>query len=87
MDHYWLVANRLLEGRVIPFLGAGANLCGRRHDATWSVGSHLPSGAELATYLADKSRYPDDPAGDLLRVHRREPSGCRAAHRTASGTA
>ena len=68
MNHYWLVANRLLEGRVIPFLGAGANLCGRRQDGPWSVGRHLPSGAELATYLADKSAYPDDPAGDLLRV-------------------
>jgi hypothetical protein len=68
MDHYWLVANRLLEGRVIPFLGAGANLCGRPQDGPWAVGSHLPSGADLATYLANKSRYPDDPAGDLLRV-------------------
>ena len=28
-DHYWLVASRLIAGRVIPFLGAGANMCGR----------------------------------------------------------
>ena len=28
-DHYWLVASRMLAGRVVPFLGAGANLCGR----------------------------------------------------------
>ena len=67
-DHYWLVANRLLEGRVVPFLGAGANLCGRPDDSAWSVGEFLPSGAELAAYLADKSRYPEDAEADLLRV-------------------
>jgi len=66
-DHYWLVASRLLEGRVVPFLGAGANLCGRPPGGTWSVGRFLPSGAELAEYLADKSRYPDDADADLLR--------------------
>jgi hypothetical protein len=68
MDHYWLVANRLLEGRVIPFLGAGANMCGRPRDGSWAVGRYLPSGVELATYLADKSRYPGESDGDLLRV-------------------
>lgn len=67
-DHYWLVANRLLEGRVVPFLGAGANLCGRPADSEWAVGQQfLPNGTELAAYLADKSRYPED-ATDLLRV-------------------
>ncbi len=24
-DHYFLVAKRMLEGKVVPFLGAGAN--------------------------------------------------------------
>ncbi len=68
-DHYWLVANRLLEGRVVPFLGAGANLCGRPHDSEWAVGRRfLPSGAELAAYLADLSRYPEEAEADLLRV-------------------
>jgi hypothetical protein len=66
--HYWLVANRLLEGRVVPFLGAGANLCGRPPDSRWAIGRFLPSGAELAEYLADKSRYPEDGETDLLRV-------------------
>ena len=67
-DHYWLVANRLLEGRVVPFLGAGANLCDRPPRSRWAVGRRLPSGAELASYLARKSRYPKGPKPDLLRV-------------------
>lgn len=66
--HYRLVANRLLEGRVIPFLGAGANLCGRPQDSGWAVGTYLPSGIELASYLAGQVGYPGDDDGDLLRV-------------------
>jgi hypothetical protein len=68
-DHYWLVASRMLAGRVIPFLGAGANMCGRPSDARWSKGEYLPSGAELATFLGEQSRYPADGApNDLLQV-------------------
>jgi hypothetical protein len=67
-DHYWLVANRIREGRVIPFLGAGANLCGRPRQANFELGRFLPSGPELAHALALKSRYPDDNHSDLLRV-------------------
>jgi hypothetical protein len=60
-DHYWLVAGRILAGRVVPFLGAGANLCGRPEGV-------LPSGRELAECLASSSRYPIDDEPDLLRV-------------------
>jgi hypothetical protein len=67
-DHYWLVASRLLAGKVVPFLGAGANLCGRPEGAGWAVGKFLPSGHELAAYLAQKSRYPVADDFDLLRV-------------------
>jgi SIR2-like domain len=67
-DHYWLVANRLLAGRVIPFLGAGANLCDRPDETPWSKGRFLPSGFELAKYLGDNSRYPSDATTDLLQV-------------------
>ena len=68
-DHYWLVAGRLLAGRVVPFLGAGANLCGRPDGVAWALGKFLPSGRELAECLAQNSRYPVDGGElDLLRV-------------------
>ncbi len=42
--HCFLVTKRMLEGGVAPFLGAGANLCGRG-DEPWRPGSaFLPSG-------------------------------------------
>jgi ATP phosphoribosyltransferase regulatory subunit HisZ len=59
---------RLREGRVIPFLGAGTNLCGRPKDASWRAGEYLPSGTELAAYLADGYGYPASETLDLLRV-------------------
>jgi SIR2-like domain len=67
-DHYWLVASRICEGRVIPFLGAGANLCGRPSDAKFELGRFLPNGPELAHALAVKYRYPEESDLDLLRV-------------------
>jgi hypothetical protein len=67
-DHYWLVASRILAGRVVPFLGAGANLCGRPDGVSWALGEFLPSGRELAESLAGHSRYPLDDDMDLLRV-------------------
>jgi SIR2-like domain len=66
--HYSLVAELLLEGEVVPFLGAGANLCDRPAGALWCSGEYLPSGAELAQALAERSRYPRPDDGDLLRV-------------------
>ena len=65
--HCRIVARRMREGGVIPFLGAGANLCGRPEAADWQSG-YLPSGNELATYLADSYAYPDTETRDLLRV-------------------
>jgi hypothetical protein len=66
-DHYWRVASRVLDGYVIPFLGAGANLAERPPNTAWERGKYLPSGAELAELLARRSRYPETP-DDLLRV-------------------
>jgi SIR2-like domain len=68
-DHCQIVATRLAAGKVIPFLGAGTNLCERPKDASWRADGYLPSGAELARYLADKYEYPsqEDPS-DLLRI-------------------
>ena len=53
-DHYFVIAEKLAGGRMIPFLGAGANLCDRG-DETWEQGgSFLPSGRELAAHLAEQ---------------------------------
>jgi hypothetical protein len=98
-DHLGRVARALKGGRVVPFLGAGVNLC--IENGVWPLGgtaapapsdvsaggvpngptrarrSRLPSGGELAEYLAKKFKYPSAPAGctvagcttlDLARV-------------------
>jgi hypothetical protein len=53
---------------VVPFLGAGVNLCGRPQGEAWYKGEHLPSGGELAEYLASEYFYPEGEAQDLVRV-------------------
>jgi hypothetical protein len=72
--HYRMVLSPLLEGRVVPFLGAGVNLCGRPHDpvdssklAAWE-GCYLPSGWELTELLVRRYNYPRDEPLDLARV-------------------
>jgi hypothetical protein len=67
-DHYWLVATRAVAGKVVIFLGAGASLADRPDGSPWEVGHYLPSGGELAAFLAKRSRYPYPEDGDLLRV-------------------
>lgn len=62
------VVKAIIDGRLVPFLGAGANLCGRPEKANFKKGEYLPSGAELASYLADNFNYPADEPKDLLRV-------------------
>ena len=66
-QHAQIVARRLGTGSVVPFLGAGANLCERPSDARWEADGYLPSGAELAAYLAKPYGYPEKNL-DLLRV-------------------
>lgn len=67
-DHYGSVVEKLASGRLIPFLGAGANLCDRG-DVAWEQGNpFLPSGSELASFLARRGRYPEPDDADLLRV-------------------
>ena len=58
----------MAQGRVIPLLGAGVNLCGRPTDASWLNGAYLPSAGELARHLADRFDYPRDETLDLVRV-------------------
>jgi hypothetical protein len=67
-SHFLVVAERLTGGRVIPFLGAGANLVDRGEQA-WEPGRpFLPSEAELARFLAHRVGYPLTGEHDLSRV-------------------
>jgi hypothetical protein len=57
----------LKEESMVPFLGAGAYLMERTQMDTWD-GDHpvaLPSGVELAGYLAAKSKFPSEERRDL----------------------
>jgi hypothetical protein len=58
--HYDAVAREILAGRVVPFLGAGVNLCNRSPEVDWKPDQYcrLPSGTELAGYLAERLGYP-----------------------------
>jgi SIR2-like domain len=53
--HYDYIAERLLKGKVVPVLGAGANLW-KRPPPPWERGRYLPSGQELADELAQYTR-------------------------------
>jgi len=61
IEHFSLVAKNILSGRVVPFLGAGANLCDRLPGTPRNPNLHLPSSAELAEELANggTARDPD----------------------------
>lgn len=63
---YRLIYDTLNDGRVIPFLGAGASLTPRDPAAAGAV--HLPTGNELANYLAKKSEFPSGESIDLAKV-------------------
>jgi Protein kinase domain/SIR2-like domain len=69
-DHYELVADAIVRGRVVPILGAGASQCGREAGGTWTQGQKgvIPRGRELAEYLASEFFYRDDDSDNLLRV-------------------
>jgi hypothetical protein len=66
--HYAIVADLLGHGDIVPFLGAGANLCDRPEKEPWALGRYPPSAVELARTLADHSRFPDPSDQDLVRV-------------------
>ena len=67
--HFTGVMKAITTGKVIPFFGAGVNLCNRKEGVEWSPGSpFLPSGAELARHLAKEFDYPGNDKDDLLRV-------------------
>ena len=64
---YGIIANELAAGRVVPFLGAGASLIGRPPSATWTPDNTmiLPSGVDLAHFLADEAQFPSKDPIDL----------------------
>ncbi len=61
------IATAAKQGRLVPFLGAGINMCGRV-PAEFELGANLPSGGELAKYLAKEFNYPGGSSLDLARV-------------------
>jgi hypothetical protein len=67
-QHFKRVIRAFIEGDVIPFLGAGINLYGRKEIENFEPCEYLPNGRELAAYLADEFEYPSADRKDLLRV-------------------
>jgi len=67
-EHYRTVITAITDGDVVSFLGAGVNLCGRPEGASYQHGQYLPSGSELAEYLAQQFGYMGGDKKDLLRV-------------------
>jgi hypothetical protein len=73
---YPAIFEGLMQGTVIPFLGAGAPLYDRNPNRTpWidrqpasEVISYLPTGGELANYLADKADLPKGERGELTKM-------------------
>ena len=68
---YPLIRDALSRGEVIPFLGSGASLGDRKpNERQWEMGksSYLPTAGELATYLANKTQFPQGETRDLAKV-------------------
>jgi class 3 adenylate cyclase len=68
--HYDAIIKTIVEGRVVLFIGEGANLCGRPDDKKWTSGGSdsPPSSAELAEHLARSFEYPPTAPLDLVHV-------------------
>jgi hypothetical protein len=71
---YPVILDRLQQGKVVPFLGAGASIVGRQDAEEWtSAAPFPPRGAELSRLLAQKAQFtavstdPTD-SNDLLKV-------------------
>jgi hypothetical protein len=70
---YGVIRNKLKDGKVIPFLGAGASIVGRIPGVQWDPNNpqFLPSGRELSHFLAEESSFPsqeDLDRNDLAKV-------------------
>ena len=68
-SHFHQIARRIADRRVTPLLGAGVGFATRSDGEAWMPGGPtLPSGRELAEYLAATFYYPTDESPDLLQV-------------------
>ena len=69
-SHCARVVRNLTGGMIVPFLGAGANLCGRPEGTRWKPDqlTYLPEAAELAQFLAQEFGCPPNATNDLSRV-------------------
>src|SRR5574341_299916 len=63
---YGIIKDKLKQGIVVPFLGAGASLSGRPTDAKWDdkTATFLPTARELAHQLAEDSSLPSTESYD-----------------------
>ena len=68
--HYRTIARAMASGRLVLFLGAGANLCNLPTNWKWTPEqrTYLPSGRDLARHLASLCQSEDDRSWDLARV-------------------
>jgi len=68
--HYKTVVKAIVEGRVVPFLGAGVNMCGRPAGKKWrhEDAEYLPSSSELTAYLVENFGCGLEELHDLVRV-------------------
>ncbi len=67
-EHLDKVGRYVREGTLVPFLGAGVNLTDRSPADRFVPRAALPSGRELATYLADQFGYTASDQTDLSRI-------------------
>lgn len=65
---YKNIVKELLRGRIVPFLGQNVNIFGRAPSDDWRRVRGMPSGEELARYLASNFDYDLSDNTDLVRV-------------------
>lgn len=59
LSDYQPLLNALLDGKLVPFLGWDAALCGRLPQGDWVVGQpFMPTAQEVARHLAETFNYP-----------------------------
>jgi hypothetical protein len=66
-EHLPFIARALVTGGVTPFLGAGANRCGRPEGESFRKGRFLPDGRELADSIAHEFGV-SETEYDLLQI-------------------
>lgn len=57
INEYQPLLNALLDGKLVPFLGWDAALCGRLPQGGWAMGQFMPSAEEVAHHLAETYNY------------------------------